>query len=311
MNENKELTVSNGNGEVVKSFTSEDLQLLKDTVCEGSTDNEFKLFVNVCSRTGLNPFARQIHAVKRWNSKLGRNEMSIQTGIDGYRLIADRTGLYAGNDDYKYNGDLTLYNHLQTGEVHPITATSTVYKLIQGHRVPFTATAAWAHYYPGKNDKGKEISFLWLKMPHVMLGKCAEALALRKAFPAELSGLYTDTEMAQAGNNKKYNHADEWQNKQPLKGLIRQDGTEISEDEKEELKGLFKQLEYTNTQIKNKTNKADNYEILIQELIQEAEKKFDNKAEEFNQSDTLLDVPPAKTDDDYEKEAAKRKGGKK
>jgi hypothetical protein len=69
----------------------------------------------------------------------------------------------------------------------------TVYKIIGNVRCPFTASARWDQYYPGD-----EQGFMWRKMPHLMLGKCAEALALRKAFPAELSGLYIKEEMDQA-----------------------------------------------------------------------------------------------------------------
>jgi hypothetical protein len=130
----------------------------------------------------------------RYNKKEQRNVMSIQTGIDGYRLIADRTGQYAGSDDYTFDFNQTQYEHMMGGKKEPTTATVTVHKIVQGHRVPFTATAAWNAYYPG--DK---MGFMWKKMPHLMLGKCAEALALRKAFPAELSGVYTREEMEQAG----------------------------------------------------------------------------------------------------------------
>ena len=75
----------------------------------------------------------------------------------------------------------------------PITATATVYKIVGGVRVSFSATAIWDAYCPQGNE-----SFMWKKMPYLMLGKCAEALALRKAFPNDLSGVYTDDEMAQA-----------------------------------------------------------------------------------------------------------------
>lgn len=163
-------------------FTDDKIDLLKRTICKGATDDEFSLFLGQCERTGLDPFAKQIHAVKRWDAKQNRNTMSIQIGIDGYRLIADRTGLYAGNDDPVYDD-----------EESPSRASVTVYKLVGGVRCAFTATARWKEYYPGDSQ-----GFMWKRMPCVMLGKCAEALALRKAFPAELSGLYTDAEMEQA-----------------------------------------------------------------------------------------------------------------
>lgn len=154
----------------------ERLDLIKRTVANGTTDDEFALFIHACKRTGLDPLMKQIHCVKRGG------KMSIQTGIDGYRLIADRTGQYAGNDDPIFDD-----------EDNPKKATVTVYKLVNGVRCPFTATARWDQYYPGD-----ALGFMWKKMKHLMIGKCAEALALRKAFPAELSGVYTNEEMQQA-----------------------------------------------------------------------------------------------------------------
>lgn len=154
------------------------LELIKRTVANGASSDELDLFLYQAKRAGLDPLARQIYFVKR------KGRGTIQVGIDGLRLIADRTGLYAGNDDAVFeNEDNGL----------PSRATVTVYKIVQGQRCPFSATARWQEYYPG-DDQG----FQWRRMPHVMLAKCAEALALRKAFPMELSGLYVHEEMEQA-----------------------------------------------------------------------------------------------------------------
>lgn len=165
-------------------YTPEQVELVKRTVCKGATNDELALFLHTAKRTGLDPLTKQLFAVKR-KSKDGIQTMAIQTGIDGYRLIAARTGEHAGTDDVVYDSDTAL---------NPTWAKVTVYRLVQGTRVPFAATARWKEYYPKPpND------FMWNKMPYLMLGKVAEALALRKAFPAELSSLYTNEEMDQAG----------------------------------------------------------------------------------------------------------------
>lgn len=172
----------------VKPYSQEQIELIKNTVAKGATNDELKLFMVVANKTGLDPFTKQIHFVKRkaWNKETGNytETGTHQVGIDGFRAIADRTGLYAGNDDPMFDR-----------EVKPTKATVTVYKLVKGTRCPFTATARWDQYYPGDKQ-----GFMWNKMPHLMLGKCAEALALRKAFPNDLSGLYTNEEMEQADN---------------------------------------------------------------------------------------------------------------
>lgn len=166
--------------------TPAQIELVKNTICRGATDDELAMFLYTAKRTGLDPLLRQIHAVKRWDKKLNRETMAIQTGIDGLRLIADRTGLYAGNDE-------PAFEYSETNQELPMKASVTVYKLVSGVRCGFTASARWSEYCPKSGN-----DFMWLKMPHVMLGKCAEALALRKAFPAEIAGLYTTEEMQQA-----------------------------------------------------------------------------------------------------------------
>ena len=170
------------------------IELLKATIAQGATDDELKMFINVCTGMGLSPFLKQVHMVKRWNSKLGRNVASIQVGIDGFRSIAENTGAYAGNDDPVMGEDIDA----EGGFKAPSKATVTVYKIVQGVKCDFVATARWTEFYPGA-----KMGFMWKKMPNVMLGKCAEAQALRKAFPKVLGGVYAPEEMDQAGPSGK------------------------------------------------------------------------------------------------------------
>ena len=162
-----------------KTWTEEQVSLIKNTVAKGATDDELKLFLYTAKRTGLDPLTKQIHFVKR------AGQMTIQTGIDGYRAIAERTQSLAGIDDVKYE--------VSAESNQPTKATVTVYRFVSSEKVPFTASARWSEYAPQGNQ-----AFMWKKMPFLMLGKCAEALALRKAFPNDLTGLYTNEEMGQA-----------------------------------------------------------------------------------------------------------------
>jgi len=168
-------------------ITEEDMKILRNTKFKGFSDGEVAYCAKIATMLNLSPFLNQIHFVRRMG-KDGTASISAQVGIDGFRLAAQRAGGYAGQDEPAFT-----YHVDDAKQAEPEKATVVVYKIVQGLRCAFTGSARWSEYYPGKNH-------IWDKMQHTMLAKCAEALALRKAFPAELSGVYANEEMHQADN---------------------------------------------------------------------------------------------------------------
>lgn len=175
-------------------FTEEQEEMIREMYAPTASDLEFKVLVSIARVRRLNPLLGHIHFVKRPNKITdpdGRerwvDKWTCQVSIDGLRSKAEETGLYDGQDEAVFARE--------DGE---LVARVNVYR--KGIARPFVGVAYWSEFVQ-TTRKGEPVR-MWQQMPRHMLAKCAEALALRKAFPAELAGLYTSDEMGQANNGQ-------------------------------------------------------------------------------------------------------------
>ena len=180
-----------------RTLTPEQVALLKTTICRDATDDELRMFVGICGRTGLDPFTKQIHFVKRWDSKggpEGKGAMvgAIQIGIDGYRLIASRTGKYGGQDACEWIGTDGAWRDIWLEDEPPVAARVKVYHLDFPDR-PVVGIARWKAYV--QTTKEGSPNRMWSTRDAEQLEKCAEALALRKAFANELTATMIGEEL--------------------------------------------------------------------------------------------------------------------
>lgn len=159
---------------------------LKQLGLSQASQGDLKVFFHQSQRTGLDPFARQIYMINRGG------KFTIQTSIDGFRIVAQRSGNYGGQTPAEWCGEDGVWKDVWLDKKPPLAARIGVY-----YKDTPNATYAVAKW-----DSYAQSSPIWTKMPDLMLAKCAEALALRKAFPNDLSGLYTNDEMSQADEPK-------------------------------------------------------------------------------------------------------------
>lgn len=261
------------------TFTQEEIGTIKNTVAKDASDTELKLFLGQCKRTGLDPFSRQIYFFK-----IG-GKASIQASIDGFRLIAERSNKYAGQTLPQYLDEKGEWHEVWTQAGYPVAAKVGVVRA--DFKEPLFAIAKWKSYCPMYNG---EVGAMWKKMPEVMIAKVAEALALRKAFPNDLSGIYASEEMAQADTPiEEPKHMQSYEVKRALPAADDEAGgaviqteeqfvnDEVTEMQKQGIKEMLAQLKKPNSRkvVKEITGfdmEPANFDAIYKALRKEVEK---------------------------------------
>jgi phage recombination protein Bet len=205
--------------------TEDQRRLVKSIVFPGCSDDEMGLYLFECTRRGVHPLDRLIFPIKR-SDKEGEKRVTFQASVDYLRAEAADTGEYDGQDEAVFGAS--------DASGFPESASVAVYK--KGISRPTIGTARWREFYPGE-----KMGFMWRKMPFHMLAKCAEVLALRKAFPKRLAGLYIAEEMQSVST------------KPPLKEPAKKsdgDPTKISEAQAKRFFAIAKGAGKTDVEIK-------------------------------------------------------------
>jgi phage recombination protein Bet len=163
-------------------YAPSDIALISKTVAVGASLTDLAIFLHSCRQLGLDPLLRQAYWIKRGNRG------GLQVGIDGFRAIAERSGTYAGAESIEFRGQME-WAYQKQKVIVPELARATIWKVVAGHKSAFVGEAHWTEFVPAEGNAA-----MWARMPRHMLGKCAEAQALRRAFPAQLGPLELDDE---------------------------------------------------------------------------------------------------------------------
>ena len=172
--------------ELMSLNNSEELQLLKDTYAKGATDTEFKMLFAVGNRVGADPFKKEIYLIPFWDSQARKLSKTPVVGIDWYRKQAGKSANYGGQGETEFGEDVNTH-----GVVHPAWAITPIFN--KKFTQPVRVKVFWGEIV--KADKQGMAVANWKSMPHIMMAKCSEAQGIKKAFPEEIGGVYTEEEM--------------------------------------------------------------------------------------------------------------------
>jgi len=171
------------NAKIDKVWTKELYEVLRNSLYPGASDDAIQLVLSYCKATGLDPMQKSVHIVPMWDAKAKRLRDTIMPGIGLYRIQAARTGQYAGVSDAEFGADITA--DLDGAQVtFPAWCKVVVKRVLpNGMLAEFSATERWLENYATAMKDSNRPNAMWLKRPYGQLAKCAEAQALRKAFP--------------------------------------------------------------------------------------------------------------------------------
>ena len=235
------------------------LAALKQIGLGNAPKGDLAIFLHHAQKTGLDPFARQIYMIQRGG------QYTIQASIDGLRIVAQRSGKYRGQTPAYWCGIDGDWTDVWLQPTPPVAAKVGVYA--DGFAEPLWAVAKWDSY-------AQPSSPIWKKMPDLMLAKCAEALALRKAFPQDLSGVYSDEEMAQADQTRTVKAVVEVEQPQDWTIILTEIFTCDTIEKLRELHGKYKSL-------------------LKMEIPEMDGEKFGKLEDVFNSQKNLITTPKA------------------
>src|SRR5882724_8699175 len=164
---------------------------LKDSLFPGASDQSVAMILAYCKARKIDPMLKPVHLVPMF-VKTGKKDAKgydekewrdvVMPGIGLYRIDASRSGQYAGMTEPQFGEDITE----QLGNkkiIYPKWCKITVNKIVNNNIVTFTALEYWKENYATAKKDTDEPNSMWFKRPYGQLAKCAEAQALRKAFP--------------------------------------------------------------------------------------------------------------------------------
>lgn len=202
---NQLATIMRGS-DLIPAFTPSQLDLIRQTDARDCNDQEFNSYIEVSKALGLSPLRKQISAIVFNKNKPDKRNMAIIVRIDGFRAIANRSGDYRPMDTAPIF-DIDETKKSPTNPHGIVRCEVRCWKKYGAEWFPIVGEAYWDEFAPlekewGEGPDGRRaptgretLASNWAKMPRLMIAKVAESQALRRGWPEQLSGVYSDEEM--------------------------------------------------------------------------------------------------------------------